>query len=139
MSTISLRKSLKSVCEHERNAVMTTFDRVKQLADKQKISIVELEEKLGFGRNSLYSWKTKTPNGDRLKKVADYFNVSTDYLLGRTDNPSAKNEDLAIKKTKVKMLARKMDNLDDSQLDTLDDLVNQFFDIKFDKGPDNDE
>ncbi|MDQ8481050.1 helix-turn-helix transcriptional regulator [Enterococcus faecium] len=118
---------------------MTTFDRVKQLADNQKISIVELEEKLGFGRNSLYSWKTKTPNGDRLKKVADYFNVSTDYLLGRTDNPSTKNEDSVIKKPKVKMLARKMDNLDDSQLDTLDDLVNQFFDIKFDKGPDNDD
>jgi transcriptional regulator with XRE-family HTH domain len=66
---------------------MTTFDRVKKLADKQKISIVELEEKLKFGRNSLYSWKTKTPNGDRLKKVADYFGVSTDYLLGRTDDP----------------------------------------------------
>ena len=66
---------------------MTTFDRVKKLADKQKISIVELEEKLEFGRNSLYSWKTKTPNGDRLKKVADFFGVSTDYLLGRTDDP----------------------------------------------------
>lgn len=64
---------------------MTVFDRVKKLAEKQGISIVELEEKLGFGRNSLYSWKKKTPNGDRLKKVADYFNVSTDYLLGRTD------------------------------------------------------
>lgn len=72
---------------------MTTFDRVKKLADRQKISIVELEEKLGFGRNSLYSWKTKTPNGDRLKKVADYFGVSTDYLLGRTDNPEPFNTD----------------------------------------------
>lgn len=39
---------------------MTTFDRVKFLAEKQKISIVELEEKLGFGRNSLYSWKKKS-------------------------------------------------------------------------------
>lgn len=64
---------------------MTVFDRVKKLAEKQGISIVELEEKLDFGRNSLYSWKKKTPNGDRLKKVADYFHVSTDYLLGRTE------------------------------------------------------
>lgn len=70
---------------------MTTFDRVKKLADEQKISIVELEEKLGFGRNSLYSWKTKTPNGDRLKKVADFFDVSSDYLLGRTDDPRIKS------------------------------------------------
>lgn len=65
---------------------MTPFDRVKKLADKQKISIVQLEEKLGFGRNSLYSWKKKTPNGASLSKVADYFGVSTDYLLGRDVN-----------------------------------------------------
>lgn len=68
---------------------MTVFDRVKELANKQSISIVELEEKLGFGRNSLYSWKKKTPNGDRLTKVADFFGVSTDYLLGRTDDKAS--------------------------------------------------
>lgn len=64
---------------------MTTFDRLKNLCEEQKISIVELEEKLGFGRNSLYNWKKKTPNGTSLQKVADFFDVSTDYLLGRTD------------------------------------------------------
>lgn len=64
---------------------MTAFDRVKKLCDEQKISIVELEERLEFGRNSLYGWKKKTPNGANLIKVAEYFNVSTDYLLGRTD------------------------------------------------------
>lgn len=62
---------------------MTVFDRIKKLADKQQISIVELEERLGFGRNSLYSWKKKMPNSGNLEKVADYFGVTTDYLLGR--------------------------------------------------------
>lgn len=62
---------------------MNTFERVKLLSEKRGLSIVELEEKLGFGRNSLYSWKTKTPNGTNLLKVAEFFNVSTDYLLGR--------------------------------------------------------
>lgn len=61
------------------------LERVKQLAKKQGISIVELEEKLGFGRNSLYAWKNKMPSNDKLIKVADYFNVSLDYLVGRTD------------------------------------------------------
>lgn len=79
--------------QNRRNAFMTVFDRVKKLAEKQGISIVELEEKLNFGRNSLYSWKKKTPNGDRLKKVADYFNVTTDYLLGRTDTPQFTRKD----------------------------------------------
>lgn len=73
---------------------MTVFDRVKLLAEKQGLSIVQLEEKLHFGRNSLYSWKKKTPNGDRLKKVADFFHVSTDYLLGRDSSYSGVEEDL---------------------------------------------
>ncbi|BAM46315.1 helix-turn-helix domain-containing protein [Amphibacillus xylanus] len=64
---------------------MTAFDRVKKLCEEQKISIVELEEKVGFGRNSLYSWKKNNPSSEKLEKVADFFNVSTDYLLGRTD------------------------------------------------------
>lgn len=72
---------------------MTVFERVKELANKQGISIVELEEKLGFGRNSLYSWNKKTPNGDRLIKVADYFGVTTDYLLGRTETPQFTSKD----------------------------------------------
>lgn len=66
---------------------MSTFDRVKKLADKKKISIVELEEKVGFSKNSMYSWKKNKPSAEKLEAVADYFNVSTDYLLGRTDNP----------------------------------------------------
>ena len=38
--------------------------------------------------------KTKKPNAERVAAIADYFNVSTDYLLGRTDNPRiAKDND----------------------------------------------
>lgn len=66
---------------------MSTFDRVKELATKQKISIAELEEKVGFSKNSIYSWKKNKPSADKLESVADFLNTSTDYLLGRTDNP----------------------------------------------------
>ncbi|WP_277680066.1 helix-turn-helix domain-containing protein [Gracilibacillus dipsosauri] len=64
---------------------MSTFDRVKKLCEEQKISVVQLEERLNFSRNSLYSWKKNKPSSEKLEKVADYFDVSTDYLLGRTD------------------------------------------------------
>ena len=37
--------------------------------------------------------KSKKPNAERLQEIADYFNVSTDYLLGRTDNPAIANDD----------------------------------------------
>lgn len=71
---------------------MTVFDRVKALCDRRKMSVVELEEKLGFSRNSLYSWKKNNPSSAKLEKVANYFDVSTDYLLGRTDTPSPSAE-----------------------------------------------
>lgn len=64
---------------------MTAFNRLKNLCDRQGISINTLEEKIDLGKNTLYSWKKKIPTGANLIKVADYFDVSTDYLLGRTD------------------------------------------------------
>lgn len=64
---------------------MTAFDRLKSLCETQGISVNDLEKKLEIGRNSLYSWKKNIPKGTNLIKVADYFDVSTDYLLGRTD------------------------------------------------------
>ncbi|QHM64137.1 hypothetical protein C7M47_03102 [Lactiplantibacillus plantarum] len=62
---------------------MTLFDRVKKLSDDQGKSLKTVALELGFGENSIYGWKTKNPGIDKLKAVADYFDVSTDYLLGR--------------------------------------------------------
>ncbi|MCP9037462.1 helix-turn-helix domain-containing protein [Streptococcus oralis] len=66
-----------------------TFEKIKSLAKKQGISLNTLEERVGLGKNYIYSLKNKkTPSAEHISKIADYFNVSTDYLLGRTDNPN---------------------------------------------------
>ena len=70
-----------------------TFEKIKELADKQGISLNKLEEKLGFSRNTIYNMKKSTPNVERVSKIADFFNVSTDYLLGRTENPNIARDD----------------------------------------------
>lgn len=72
-----------------------TFDIVKELCKKQGISINTLEERVGFSRNSLYSWRSSSPKPEKLNVIADYFNVSTDYLLGRTDNPRIASDEVA--------------------------------------------
>lgn len=69
------------------NSMFVAFDKIKELADKQGISINTLEEKLGYGTNTLYRLKRSNPSSKVLKEIADYFGVSADYLLGRTDNP----------------------------------------------------
>lgn len=66
-----------------KNENSSIFDRIKYLSKIKGVSISKLEEKLQFSRGSLYTWKTKSPNSDRLVKVADYFGISVDYLLGR--------------------------------------------------------
>ena len=66
--------------------IMTFFDRVKGLADDRKISMAELERKINIAENSSYKWKKVTPKGEVVNKIADIFNVSTDYLYGRTEN-----------------------------------------------------
>ena len=66
-----------------------TFEKIKGLAKNQGISLNTLEERVGLGKNYIYSLKNKkSPSAEHIAKIADYFDVSTDYLLGRTDNPA---------------------------------------------------
>ncbi|VIV83320.1 repressor protein [Streptococcus pneumoniae] len=71
---------------------MTILDRIRSLANNRKVTLAELERNLNFSNGSLRKWETSTPSGDKIEKIADYFNVSTDYLLGRTDNPTIANK-----------------------------------------------
>lgn len=64
---------------------MTIYERIKELASQKHISIRELEKQLKFSNGTIRNW-TNSTNSKSLEKVANYFNVSTDYLLGRTDN-----------------------------------------------------
>jgi transcriptional regulator with XRE-family HTH domain len=52
-------------------------------------NMAELERKLGYSRSTIHTWKnSKAVASDKLIEIADYFNVSTDYLLGITDIPT---------------------------------------------------
>lgn len=73
---------------------MTIFDRIQELAKKRDKSLQDVATDLGFSKNLFYRWKTSEPKARDIKLVADYFGVTTDYLLGRTNTPqfTAKNE-----------------------------------------------
>jgi transcriptional regulator with XRE-family HTH domain len=65
---------------------MTILERIQELAKKRDITLKELSLELGFSKNYLYSLKKQAPSADKLSKIADYFGVSTDYLLGRSND-----------------------------------------------------
>lgn len=75
--------------------MFSTFEKIRELAKKRGISLSDLEIQLGLGKNSLYGLKRNQPSAERLQLIADYFNVSTDYLLGRTDNPNIADDSTA--------------------------------------------
>ena len=62
-------------------------DLIKFLCNKKGITVSALGVELGLGKNSITRWDENKPSVDRVQKVADYFGVSVDYLLGRTDDP----------------------------------------------------
>jgi len=44
-------------------------------------TVPKLEKDLEFGKGAIYKWDKNSPSIDKLQKVADYFKVSTEYLL----------------------------------------------------------
>ena len=63
--------------------------RLKQLRKGRGISQLKLAIDLNTNQNTISRYETgeREPGIVELIKIADYFNVSIDYLVGRTDNP----------------------------------------------------
>lgn len=62
---------------------MNTYQVVKKLANNRSMTIAELERKLDLSNGQIRRWQKANPNSEHLRLIADYFDVSVDYLLGR--------------------------------------------------------
>ncbi|MFZ8764755.1 helix-turn-helix domain-containing protein [Enterococcus diestrammenae] len=67
---------------------MNPYEKIQELTNERGISVRELEKRLGYSNGYFSKWKRVSPNSDGLAKVADYFGVSIDYLLGREEKTS---------------------------------------------------
>ena len=64
--------------------------RIKAIAKERNTVIKDMLAELSLGSNTMSAlYHGKSIAFDSLAKIADYLNCSVDYLLGRTDNPSA--------------------------------------------------
>lgn len=57
------------------------YNKIKKLAKKKGISLFALEKELGFGNGTITKWKVSSPTLDKVKKVADFFDVKIEDLL----------------------------------------------------------
>ena len=71
---------------------MTLVGKIRALARQRDLSLPQLEQELGLGNGTISRWRSSSPNTEKLQKIADYFNVSMDYLLGREQYLTQKDE-----------------------------------------------
>ena len=62
-------------------------ERLKELREEKGLSKLALGIQLDISNVSIFRWENSQQDitSDNLQKIADYFRVTTDYLLGRTD------------------------------------------------------
>lgn len=73
---------------------MPMYDRIKTLCKQKGVTITGTEKELGFARGSLCKVDTNKPSMERVNKLADYFNVSVDYLMTGKEEPEKKEVEL---------------------------------------------
>ena len=73
---------------------MALLDKIKQYANKQGLTLRQVNEKAGLGTNAIYRWKNQNPSFEKIKKVAQVLGVSTDDLLGNDQKKHKTTVDL---------------------------------------------
>ncbi|MCY9541812.1 helix-turn-helix transcriptional regulator [Paenibacillus alvei] len=70
--------------------------RLKQLRTQNKMTQEELGKKINVTKVSISGYENgnRSPDTDTLQRIAEVFNVSMDYLFGRTDDSSPRGQDI---------------------------------------------
>lgn len=80
---------------------------VRKLCVERNLSIAELEKLLGFANGSIGKWDKTSPSIERVTAVANYFEVSVDYLVNEDEKKRLSSD--------VKKLITDYDSLNTSQ------------------------
>ena len=60
------------------------FTKIAELCKSKGITVAKLEKETGISNGTIARWGNSSPTVEKLERVADFFGVSVDYLLGRS-------------------------------------------------------
>ena len=94
------------------------YDLFCNLCKEKGISVTKATVDIGLSRTIGTKWKRTgaTPNGETLNKIADYFGVTTDFLLGTEKAPTLEGERQISKKDVMFALWGDTDEVDEDDL-----------------------
>jgi transcriptional regulator with XRE-family HTH domain len=100
-------------------------DRLTQLRKELKLTQVEFAQKMGYTRTAVSAWEVgrNEPSNTEMLKIANFFNVSTDYLLGKSDIRN--NNELLFNDNKININLYSKDyiNITDSQINQITEFA----------------
>lgn len=105
---------------------MSLTNRIKELADQKKVTFAEIERKVGISNGQIRRWDTSSPKIENIQKVADFFDVSTDYLLGRSTTTSIEGNVQEESLSSQIMFRMNTEGLSEDEVDELKDEVDRF-------------
>lgn len=109
---------------------MNTVERIKSICKERKIPISKLEKECKFSNGYIGQLKKGSMPDDKLIRVADYFNVSIDYLitgkdLSRVVETANIDIELTNMEEKMKLYALKMANLSKENQELLMQMIDK--------------
>ena len=117
---------------------MATFkERLKELRKEKSITIEKLAEDLGSAKSTISRYENglREPKKDFLEMLSQYFNVSVDYLLGRTNERNL-NKEVKLNEEITTISAHRIngdiDNLPDEAIEKINDYI-EMIKLKYNK------
>lgn len=108
------------------------YDLFCRLCQEKGVSPTRATIEIGLSRTIGTKWKKTgaTPQGDTLQKIADYFGVSVDYLLGNEEKPANQEADELLKDELVAFYGEVKNDLDQDDIDDLKTFMRMKAEIK---------
>ena len=102
--------------------------KIKSLRENSGLEAQKLASELSVGKSTLSNWENdrRTPDTDTLIKIANYFKVSVDYLLGRTDERNLNKEKPKLDEGIKTIAAHKVninEDLPDEAIEKINDYI----------------
>lgn len=109
--------------------------RMKELRQKKGISMEELANALGVSKSRINMWENNgsVPRSDVLIKIAEYYSVPTDYLLGNNNASESPND------AKLNALQRNLGKLNEEELKKAEEVLKAVFSDIFNDEEDDDD
>lgn len=100
--------------------------KIKELRTSHDKTQEDVAKFLGVTPQTIYKYEKgiNEPDLKTTTRIAEYFNVSIDYLLERTDNPTNKKYK-HLDNTLIGRVSSKMEKMSDDELELLDKLIDR--------------